>query len=66
LKLSGESIEPAPEELAASIRGDYLQGVGKLDDRLVIVLNLQSLLSDAEAETLDTVSAMPGRAASSA
>lgn len=52
LKLAPEAIEPAPEELKLSSDDDYLEGVGKLDGRLVIILDLSHLLSDAEASTL--------------
>jgi purine-binding chemotaxis protein CheW len=52
LKLPSEAIEPAPEELKRSVRDDYLEGVGKLEGRLVIVLNPGNLLSDAEAGAL--------------
>ncbi len=54
LKLPDESIDPAPEELKNSIHDDYLEGVGKLDDRLVIILNLHHLLTDGDAEALET------------
>ncbi len=59
LKLTPEHIEPAPEELKLSSDDDYLEGVGKIEGRLVIILNLSNLLSDAEASTLAT-SASPG------
>jgi purine-binding chemotaxis protein CheW len=52
LKLAPEAIEPAPEELKLSTSDDYLEGVGKLDGRLVIILNVSNLLSDAEAAGL--------------
>ncbi len=54
LKLPDESIDAAPEELKNSIHDDYLEGVGKLDDRLVIILNLHHLLTDRDAEALET------------
>lgn len=54
LKLPDESIDPAPEEIKNAIRDDYLEGVGKLDDRLVIILDLRHLLSDGDAEALET------------
>ena len=53
LKLPDESIDPAPEEIKNTIRDDYLEGVGKLDDRLVIILNLRHLLSDGDAEAVE-------------
>jgi purine-binding chemotaxis protein CheW len=54
LKLSHDSIDPAPDELQNSIHDDYLEGVGKLDERLVIILNLRNLLSDRDVEALET------------
>ena len=54
LKLPDESIDSAPEELKNTIHDDYLEGIGKLDDRLVIILNLSNLLSDGDAEALET------------
>ena len=54
LKLPDESIDSAPEELKNTIHDDYLEGVGKLDDRLVIILNLRHLLTDGDAEALET------------
>jgi purine-binding chemotaxis protein CheW len=52
LKLAPESIEAAPEELKGSVHDDYLEGVGKLKDRLVIVLNPGSLLANGESGSL--------------
>jgi purine-binding chemotaxis protein CheW len=49
LKLPPESIEAAPEELKGSGHDDYLEGVGKLKDRLVIILNPGNLLAEADA-----------------
>jgi purine-binding chemotaxis protein CheW len=55
LKLPGESIEPAPDELKASIHEDYLEGVGILDGRLVIILNLANLLTQSETEKMEAL-----------
>jgi purine-binding chemotaxis protein CheW len=52
LKLAPESIEAAPEELKGSVHDDYLEGVGKLKDRLVIILNPGNLLAAGEATAL--------------
>ena len=54
LKLPDQSIDSAPEELKNTIYDHYLEGVGKLDDRLVIILNLRHLLTDGDAEALET------------
>lgn len=53
LKLPRESIDPAPEDLNHTIHDDYLEGVGKLDDRLVIILNLSYLLSERDTESIE-------------
>lgn len=53
LKLAEESIDVAPDELKNTIHDDYLEGVGKLEDRLVIILNLRNLLSTGDAEALE-------------
>ena len=55
LKLPEDSIDPAPDELKHAIHDDYLEGVGKCDGRLVIILNLRNLLSDGDVEALEAV-----------
>lgn len=52
LKLAPESIEAAPDELKSSVRDDYLEGVGKLKDRLVIILNPANLLVENDTGSL--------------
>lgn len=52
LRVDVTAIEPAPE-LAVGIDAGYLRGVAKLDERLLILLDLESLLSDEEAEALE-------------
>jgi len=47
LRLSTANVEPAPEIISAKIQADYLRGVGKLDDRLLILLDLEKVLSEA-------------------
>ena len=62
LKLAGESIEPAPEELKGAIRDHYLQGVGKLENGLVIILDLRNLFLEGEVASIDAVAAESGGA----
>lgn len=52
MRVDVTSIEPAPE-LAVGIDAGYLRGVAKLEERLLILLDLESLLSDAEEELLE-------------
>ncbi len=52
LKIADENIEPAPELIQTEVRTDYIKGVGKLDNRLIILLDLEKLLAPHEAEEL--------------
>jgi purine-binding chemotaxis protein CheW len=44
LKVPVSRIEPAPEEVVQK-GGDYIRGVAKLDDRLIILVDLERLLA---------------------
>lgn len=44
-------IEPAPD-LAVGVDADYISGVAKLDDRLLILLDVERVLSDDEQSAL--------------
>ncbi|GGB30464.1 chemotaxis protein CheW [Lentibacillus populi] len=48
------SIEPAPE-VVGTVDVDYLEGVAKLKNRLLILLNLQKVLSKNEIKQLKSV-----------
>jgi purine-binding chemotaxis protein CheW len=54
LRLAQEAIEPPPGFIAG-ITADYLTGVGKLGDRLLILLDLDKIFSMAEKKELETV-----------
>lgn len=49
-----QAIEPPPE-VVGSVDVDYIEGVAKLDDRLLILLNLQKVLSNDEIDELKAV-----------
>jgi purine-binding chemotaxis protein CheW len=48
------SIEPAPEIIGA-LDTDYIEGVAKVNDRLLILLDLQKVLTPEEIKDLKTV-----------
>ncbi len=50
LKIPVSRIEPAPEEVVQK-GGDYIRGVAKLDDRLIILVDLERLLAKELAAT---------------
>jgi purine-binding chemotaxis protein CheW len=50
LRIPVETIEPPPR--LGKVEREYVSGVGKLDDRLLILLDLECLMSDAEKVTV--------------
>ncbi len=54
IRLSEEDIEPAPE-LVAGVDKKYITGVGKLKDRIVLLLNLEEVLSEDEKERIQDI-----------
>lgn len=51
LRIPANTVEPAPP-VVAGMDSDYISGVGKLEDRLLILLDLDKLLSADDLETL--------------
>jgi purine-binding chemotaxis protein CheW len=51
IRVERSVIEPPPE-LAIGIDADYLSGVAKLDDRLLILLDVERVLADEEQAAL--------------
>ena len=50
LRVSGKDIEPPS---AASTHAEYVQGVGKLDETLLILLDLNRILSEEEIQQME-------------
>lgn len=55
LRLANEAVDPLPPTIT-KIDGEYLKGVGKLDRRLIILLDLEKVLTDLEKSTLEKIS----------
>lgn len=55
LRLSADNIEPPPAVIGG-ITAEYLTGVGKLEDRLLILLDMDKILSDGEKAKLVDIS----------
>ncbi|NJL31280.1 MAG: chemotaxis protein CheW, partial [Phycisphaerales bacterium] len=53
LRISESIVEPTPQMVAGSGESDYVQGVGKLEDRLLILLNLDKLFSGQHLAACD-------------
>ncbi len=54
LRIQKNTVEPTPP-VVAGIEADYISGVGKLQDRLLILLDLNKLLSLDDIEFLGTL-----------
>jgi len=50
LRISSSTVEPTPR--FREVRQKYVSGVGKLDDRLLLLLDLDELLSDEESSAI--------------
>jgi len=46
------SITEAPPEIVTGIDSDFIRSVGKLEDRLLILIDLEKILSDKEKVTI--------------
>lgn len=55
LRLSEDAIDPPPSNVAG-LKADYLAGVGKLQDRLIILLKVDKVLTSEENIQLQALS----------
>lgn len=53
LRIPPESVEPAPD-IVTSVGAEYITGVGKLPDKLIILLDLKNILKPDEIKRLTT------------
>jgi purine-binding chemotaxis protein CheW len=56
LRLDEGCIEETPETVAKGMDRQYIKGVGKLQDRLIIILDIEKVLSDSEKAHLQEIS----------
>jgi len=56
MRLPLSSIEPTPEMIKSKINAEYLTGVGKAGNRLLILLNLTRVLGEEEIDELNGLS----------
>ena len=60
IRLPMKNVEPAPEMVSTKIHADYLKGVGKIDERLLILLDLEKVLSEEEMAHVSAIGEMHG------
>lgn len=54
LRIPASTVEPPPP-VVAGVESDYISGVGQLQDRLLIMLDLDKLLSSEDIEMLNAM-----------
>src|SRR3569833_1873911 len=57
MTLSGEQIKPAPQ-MQSTLGSDYLIGLGTVDERMLILIDIVRLLSSADMGLIDQAQAM--------
>ena len=62
LRLPVDQVEPAPE-MITGVDTEYIRGVGKIEDRLIILLDLGRIISGAEKRELEASDAEAAAAA---
>lgn len=53
LRISDTDIDPTPEMVESQIHAEFIKGVGKLGDRLIILLAADKILSHEEAKQVE-------------
>jgi len=56
IRLPESSVEAAPDVIANKIGAEYVRGVGKMEDRLLILLDLDMILSSNELHNVNRIS----------
>jgi len=54
LRIPGNTIEPPPS-IVSGIESDYIEGVGKLNDRLLILLELKKIFASPERKEIENI-----------
>jgi purine-binding chemotaxis protein CheW len=55
VRLPKENIEPPPSVLESQLGQHHVKGVGKHDDRLIIIIDVESLLTRKEIESVEKI-----------
>ncbi len=55
LRIPQSSVDPAPELITSNVSRDYIKGVGKIDNRLLILLDLARVMTLEEIEEISVI-----------
>lgn len=61
LRLPADTVEPPPT-MVCGLETEYIKGVGKLDDRLIILLDVEKVLTEQEHTSLEEHASLEGSA----
>jgi len=61
IKISRDLIHPTPAMITSQIHHRYISGVVRWNGRIIVLLNLEALLTPAEAEYLRSIRTPPSR-----
>ena len=56
IALGSDQMKPAPE-FSSTMDTQYIMGLGTVDERMIIVINIEKLLSSRDMELFDTIDA---------
>lgn len=51
MKIPKVDVQPSPDAIA-SVAGEYILGIGKVDERMIILLDIERILSESEKRSL--------------
>ncbi|MCT4508369.1 MAG: chemotaxis protein CheW [Tepidibacter sp.] len=54
ISIEDTNIEPAPEIIAGSDK-EYIEGIGKVDSRMIIILNFEDVLDEDEKNSINSI-----------
>ena len=57
LELSRDAIRPAPELNASAVDTSFITGIGAVSDRMLILMDIEGLMSSADMGLMDSLSA---------
>src|SRR5262249_22778997 len=58
LRVSADTVEPAPRLTRSKVEREYVAGVVRLQDRLLILLDVDKLMSEAEQTACEEIAAV--------
>ena len=61
IKITDEKVQKLPESTTTTVSKDYMTGVGMLDNRMIILLDVDKVLTGAELIELGEINQMMGK-----